>query len=169
MLDAVGDVAGAELLAEGSVDPGSEFSTQGTPFFENHKQGHVAGAVFIFQIHHQAVPDFGNAFHSGIDFGCADAHPAPVQGSVRSSENNDRAAWGYFDPVAVPPHTGVGFKITAAVTFIVAVAPEVNRHRGHGFENDHFAQLIDDGLPLVVEGFQFAAQHPTLNFACVHG
>ena len=96
----------------------------------------------------------------------------PIDGRVTAAIDHAGSIRVDLEPVAMTPYratTGaieivrIGFEITGAVSRISLVVPEPQRHRGQRFGANQFADLIDDGAALLIEGFHGRAQKPALH------
>ena len=68
-----------------------------------------------------------------------------------------------LDPVPMPPDAGVGREIAFPVPATVSVSPKVDGHGGHGLGDDEFADLVDQGPAIRVEGLHPRTQPPALD------
>ena len=91
-----------------------------------------------------------------------------VDGGVRAAVDDGAAARGDAQPVAVAPDTGVHVEVALAVAAVFRVVPELERHRGHGRAADQFADLVDQRLARIVEGFDPGAEAAALHLAQIH-
>ena len=71
----------------------------------------------------------GELLDLSIDFGRADADPAGIQHGIRAPVDDEAVVRGALDVVAVMPHARIVLEVGGAVTPVVRVVPEADRHR----------------------------------------
>jgi hypothetical protein len=141
---------------------------KGHASFERDKQVHGGGSVRVFQIDHQTVAHFGDAFDRTVHFAGSHPHAVAVDRRVGTTVDDQRSAFGQFDPVAMTPDAGIDVEVTGAVARAVGVAPEEERHRGERGSDDQFADITDQRVSLLVEDVDARTQAPALDFASGH-
>jgi hypothetical protein len=67
----------------------------------------------------------------------------------------------------MPPDAAVVLEVARPVARTVLVAPEEDRHRGHRFGDHQLSDLVDDRVPVLVEGLDFGPEGAALELAAV--
>ena len=67
------------------------------------------------------------------------------------------------------PDPRVHLEVARAVARAVLVAPQEHRHRGHRLRDHELADLIDEGVAVLVEGLDLGAERAALELAAVDG
>ncbi len=116
----------------------------------------------------QGVLDFAEGLDHPVDLGGADAHAAGVEGGVGAAVDDDAAARGDLDEIAVPPHPLEVVEVGLAILFAVRIVPEAHRHGGEGTGADQLPLLADQRFALVRPGLDLHAEAALLDFAGVN-
>ena len=158
----VGDVPRRQLLPQSLAETALELvgpgQGRGRPG-DHHKQPHLPGsAPRILHVNDQAIGDVIEALDHVVELGGADAHPAPVEGAVRTPGNDARAAVGQGGPAAVRPHLWKAFEVGGVIAAAVHVAPKANRHGGQGSREHQLTLVVDDGPSGVIEDLNGGTQ-----------
>ena len=96
------------------------------------EERHPVAAVGLFDADDEGLADLGEAFDGLVDVGGAHPDALAVEGGVGAAVDDDGAAVGEGDPVAVPPDAGVHVEVAVVVAAAVGVVPEADRHGRHG-------------------------------------
>ena len=104
--DLVGDVARGELLADGPLDAVAEGVVEGGAVGEVDEERHPVAAVGLLDADDEGFADLGEAFDGLVDVGRTHAYALAVERGVGAAVDDDGAAVGEGDPVAVPPDAG---------------------------------------------------------------
>ena len=133
-------------------------SSSAAPSREVDEERHPVAAVGLLDADDERFPDLGKALDGLVDVGRAHADALPVEGGVGAAVDDDRAAVGEGDPVAVAPDAGVHVEVAVVVAAAVGVVPEADGHRRHGLGDDEFADLVDERLAVRVPGLEVGAE-----------
>lgn len=150
--DVVGDVPRGELFADGALDAVAEGVVEGGAGGEVDEERHPVAAVGEFQADDEGLADLGEPFDRFVDVGGAHPDALAVEGGVGAAVDDDAAAGGDGDPVAVPPDSGVHVEVAVVVAGAVGVVPEAGGHGRHGVGDDEFTDFVDDRFALRVPG-----------------
>ena len=131
------------------------------------EERHPVAAVGLFDADDEGLADLGEAFDGFVDVGGAHADALAVEGGVGAAVDDDGAAGGDGDPVAVAPDAGVRVEVAVVVAAAVGVVPEADRHGRHGVGDDQFADLVDERFAAGVPGLEVGAEAGGLEFADV--
>src|SRR6266516_1956937 len=125
---------------------------------EYNEKGHIIFTTRTLYTYNQAIENLWNIFHDTIDFATAHANTLAVNRRVGSAINDGAALGSDLHPIAMPPHTGIHFKVALAITFVLWIVPEEQGHRRHRLRDYQFAHFINKRLAIIVERFHLGSQ-----------
>ena len=103
-----------------------------------------------------------------INFGCADAYTAWIQGCVGATVDDDAIVIGEHDVVTVIPDVIKAREISFMIFFPACVTPEIDRLAGECLGADQLTFLVAHRFAAFVEDFYRHAQAAALDFAAIN-
>src|SRR5215212_6050270 len=162
--DLVRHVAGGGVFPDAGLDPTFEVVIELDALLQDHEERHEGVPAVCGHVDDEAIRYLIDLVHGGVDLARPHPDAAAIYGRVGAAVDHAGPILLDLDPIPVPPHAGIDVEVALPVPLPLRIVPEVDGHGGHGLGNNELPNVIDYGVPVLVEGFDGGPEPTGLQF-----